>query len=100
MFDAGILKAEEVEDTVQADGRDGLACRRFDFGLGVERNPEACEVEHRQGVGALADSYRLGDVDLLELAQQPQQFGLAASVDHLAGIAARSLPSSISSSLA
>ena len=36
----------------------------------MESDAQTGEIEHRQVVGAVADSYRLGDVDLLELAER------------------------------
>ena len=55
----------------------------------MESDAQTGEIEHRQVVGAVADGYRLGDVDLLELAEQAQQLGFAAAVHHLAHVAAR-----------
>ena len=91
LFDTRIFQSQEVEDAAQPDGRDRLSGRGLYLGFGVEGDAQAREVEHRQVVGAVADCHRLGDVDLLELAQQAQQFGLAAPVDHLADIAPREL---------
>ena len=75
----------------KSDGRDRLPGRGLHLGFGMESDAQAREVEHRQVVGAVADSHRLGDVDLLELAQQAQQLGLAAPVHHLAHVAPREL---------
>ena len=55
----------------------------------MEGDAQTREVEHRQVVRPVADGHRLRDVDRLELAQQPQQLGLAAPVDDLADVAAR-----------
>ena len=68
-----------------------IDCRAvaFTFGFCVEGDAQTGEVEHRQVVRAVSHGHRLGDVDPLELAEQPQQLGLAASVHDLSGIAAR-----------
>ena len=38
LFQEGVFEAEEIEDTVQADGGDGLLGRLFYFGFGMESN--------------------------------------------------------------
>lgn len=63
----------------------------FTLGLAWNAMPRPARLSIGRVVGAVADRHRLGDVDLLELAQQAQQLGLAAPVDHLADIAPREL---------
>lgn len=99
-FDPRIFQSQEIEDAVEADRGDRLAGGGLHLRFGVEGDAESREREHRQVVGAVAYGDRLGDVDVLELAQKPQQLGLAAAVDDLARVASVRRPSTISNSLA
>ena len=55
----------------------------------MEGDTESCLADHRQIVGAIAHSNGLGEVYLLYLCYQFQQFSLAMTIYNLAHIATR-----------
>ncbi len=49
-----ISKAEEIENAVKSDGRDGLLRVGFYFRFGVESDAQTCQIEHWQIVGTIS----------------------------------------------
>lgn len=86
-----ITEAEEIDDSVESDGRDRLLGVGFHFWFGVEGDSESGEVEHREVVGAISDGDDLFEVYLFDLCDEVEQFRFPLSVDDVAEVFAGQL---------
>ena len=86
VFYIGILKTEEIENSVNTDRRNTLLCLGFHFRLGVEGNAQTRLRKHRKVVGSVSYSYGLSYVYILYLRQQSEQFSLTLTVNYISHI--------------
>lgn len=80
-MEVAVADSDEVEKAVEAEVGDGLVGGLADEGFGAIGDAHACQVEHGDIVGAVADGNDLFQRDAFVVGDLREDLGLAVSVD-------------------
>ena len=87
LTEVAVFEAQEIKHTVETDGVDALLSISHHTGLRMEGNTQTSLSDHRQVVGTISHSNRLGEIHLLHLCYQFQQLSLTMTINDLPDIA-------------